>query len=79
MQERGRLQGQEGGEGTGRWTYRITNLRGRRESTGKRAKQMTKQTKAPRLQAPKMSNRSHRLTIRKALGQSTKSAHVDPG
>lgn len=43
-------------------TYRITNLRGRRDNTGNKAKQMTKQARAPRLQAPKMSKRSHRLT-----------------
>lgn len=43
-------------------THRITNLRGRRDSTGNKAKQMTKQARAPRLQAPKMSKRSQRLT-----------------
>lgn len=43
-------------------TYRITNLRGRNDSTGNRAKQMTKQASAPKLQAPNMSKRSHRLT-----------------
>lgn len=43
-------------------TYRITNLRGLKDRTGNRAKQMTKQASAPKLHAPKMSKRSHRLT-----------------
>lgn len=44
-------------------TYRMTNFRGFSDRTGNRAKQMTKQARAPRLQAVKMSNRSHRLTV----------------
>lgn len=43
-------------------TYRMTNFLGRSERTGNRAKQMTKQARAARLQAPKTSIRSHRLT-----------------
>lgn len=45
-------------------TYRITNLRGFSERTGKRVKQMTKQARAARLQAPKISRRSQRLTAK---------------
>ncbi|KAH8177545.1 hypothetical protein LIA77_02627 [Sarocladium implicatum] len=45
-------------------TYKMTNFRGRRDSTGKRVKQMTKQAAAPRLQAPKIIKRSHLLTYR---------------
>lgn len=44
-------------------TYNIANFRGFRDSTGKRAKQMTKQTRAAALQAPKTSRRSHLLTV----------------
>lgn len=40
----------------------MANLRGFKESTGKRKKQIKKQTAAPTLQATKMSIRSHRLT-----------------
>ena len=47
---------------TGTDTYRTANFRGLSVSTGKRKKQIMKQTVAPRLQAPKMSIRSHRLT-----------------
>lgn len=43
-------------------THRMASLRGRSDMTGKRAKQMTKQASAARLQAPKISIRSHRLT-----------------
>lgn len=43
-------------------TYRITNFLGRTAKTGKRKKQMTKQTRAPTLQAPNTNNRSHLLT-----------------
>ena len=46
-------------------TYRMTNLVGRKESTGNKAKQMTKHARAARLQAPKTSMRSHRLTVRR--------------
>jgi len=42
--------------------YRITNFRGLVIRTGQRAKQSTKQARAPRLQAPKISKRSQRLT-----------------
>lgn len=41
--------------------HRITNLRGLRERTGKRVKQMTKQAAAARLQKANTSRRSHRL------------------
>lgn len=54
-------------------TYRMTNLRGLRDSTGKRAKQMTKQASAPRLQAPNINNRSHLLTV-EPHGKGCKSA-----
>lgn len=48
-------------------TYKTANLRGLSVSTGKRKKQIMKQTTAPRLQAPKMSIRSHRLTMFKLV------------
>lgn len=48
-------------------TYKTANLRGLSVSTGKRKKQIMKQTTAPRLQAPKMSIRSHRLTRFKSV------------
>lgn len=41
-------------------THKMTNLRG---LIVKRAKERTKQAKAPRLQAPKIRSRSHLLTI----------------
>lgn len=44
-------------------TYKSTNLRGLRASTGSRKKQMTKQAAAPRLQAAKTNNLSQRLTV----------------
>jgi hypothetical protein len=43
-------------------SYRITNLRGLVIRTGQRAKQSTKQARAPKLQAPKINKRSQRLT-----------------
>lgn len=51
-------------------TYRITNFLGRIAKTGKRKKQMTKQTRAPTLQAPNTNNRSHLLTVARHRGQS---------
>jgi hypothetical protein len=52
----------------GRNTYKTTSLRGLPAAmTGKRAKHMTKQARAPRLQAPKISRRSHRLTMSRRL------------
>ena len=44
------------------YTYSIANFRGLNDKTGNKAKQITKHAKAARLHAPKMSNRSHRLT-----------------
>ena len=44
-------------------TYSMANLRGFTDKTGNRKKQITKQAKAPRLQAAKTSSRSHRLTV----------------
>lgn len=44
-------------------TYRMTNFDGLSDRTGKRKKQMTKQARAPRLQAPKIINRSHLFTV----------------
>lgn len=44
-------------------THRMANLRGFSDKTGNRKKQITKQAKAPRLQAAKTRSRSHRLTI----------------
>lgn len=44
-------------------TYKITNLRGLKERTGKSVKQITKHASAARLQAPKTIRRSHRLTV----------------
>lgn len=43
-------------------TYKITNFLGRKDRTGKRKKQITKQARAPKLQAPKINIRSHLLT-----------------
>jgi hypothetical protein len=43
-------------------TYRTTNFLGRTERTGSRAKQMTKQATAARLQTAKIISRSQRLT-----------------
>lgn len=40
----------------------MANFRGTGHNIGNRAKQRTKQAKAARLQAPKMSSRSQRLT-----------------
>ena len=45
-------------------TYRMANLVGRVARTRKRVMQMAKQAAAARLQAAKISRRSHRLTIR---------------
>lgn len=44
-------------------TYNMANLRGRRERTGNRAKQITKQARAAKLQPPNISMRSHLLTV----------------
>lgn len=44
-------------------TYKITNFLGLSDKTGKRKKQITKQARAPKLQAPKINSRSHLLTI----------------
>lgn len=61
--------GREGGldanaaeERLGKATYKMANLRGLSVRTGNRKKQIMKQTAAPRLQAAKMSIRSHRDT-----------------
>jgi hypothetical protein len=43
--------------------HRMANLRGFSDSTGKSAKQITKQARAPRLQPPKTSSRSHLLKV----------------
>jgi hypothetical protein len=45
-------------------THKMANLRGLSDKTGNKKKQIMKQTAAPKLHAPKMSIRSHRLTIR---------------
>lgn len=58
-----RITSQRLARGGWRLTYRMANLRGLRESTGKRKKQMKKHTAAPTLHATKMSIRSHRLTV----------------
>lgn len=50
-------------------TYRITNFLGRIARTGKRKKQMTKHTRAPTLQAPNTSSRSHLLTVSRHHGK----------
>ena len=44
-------------------TYSMANLRGFSDKTGNRKKQITKQARAPRLQAAKTRSRSHRLTV----------------
>ncbi|KAK6958187.1 hypothetical protein Daesc_000982 [Daldinia eschscholtzii] len=44
------------------WPYKMTNLLGLVTKTGHRTKQSKKQMKAAKLQAPNISNRSHRLT-----------------
>lgn len=41
----------------------MTNFDGLSDRTGKRKKQMTKQARAPKLQAPKIINRSHLFTV----------------
>lgn len=46
----------------GNGTYKTTNFLGFSDSTGSRAKQMTKQAAAARLQTAKIINRSQRLT-----------------
>lgn len=43
-------------------TYKTTNLRGRVANIGNRVKQMAKQARAAKLQAPKTNSRSHLLT-----------------
>jgi hypothetical protein len=48
-------------------TYKIANLRGLSVKTGNKKKQSMKQTAAPKLHAPNISMRSHRLTIRKVV------------
>ncbi len=55
----------------------MTNLRGFGNRTGQKAKQMTKQAKAPRLQAPKINKRSHRLT-RSGIPRSAASRQESP-
>lgn len=50
-------------------TYRTTNFLGFKDRTGSRAKQMTKQAMAARLQTAKIINRSQRLTIEITLSQ----------
>lgn len=52
-----------GGQDVRACTYSIANLRGFSDKTGNRKKQITKQAKAPRLQAAKTRSRSHRLTV----------------
>ena len=47
----------------GEATYNTANLRGLSVRTGNRKKQIKKQIAAPRLQAPKMSILSQRLTV----------------
>lgn len=49
---------------TQKFTHRIANLRGLTAIMGKRAKQMTKQTRAPTLHPLKIRIRSHLLTVR---------------
>ena len=44
-------------------TYKMANFLGVTMRTGNKAKQMTKQAKAARLQAPNTSSRSHLLTV----------------
>ena len=41
----------------------MTNFDGLSDRTGKRKKQITKQARAPKLQAPKIINRSHLFTV----------------
>lgn len=43
-------------------TYSTANLRGLSDNTGNKKKHIIKQTAAPKLHAPNMSMRSHRLT-----------------
>lgn len=53
-----------------RMTYRTTNFLGFKDRTGSKAKQMTKQATAARLQTAKIINRSQRLTIGRVYLQS---------
>ena len=55
-------------------TYRMANFLGVTMRTGNKAKQMTKQAKAARLQAPNTSSRSHLLT---SSASQSKSYHVE--
>lgn len=52
-----------GGLGCKVCTYSMANLREFSNKNGDRKKQITKQAKAPRLQAAKTRSRSHRLTV----------------
>lgn len=56
-------------------THRMTNFDGLSVKTGKRKKQMTKQARAPKLQAPNIIKRSHLLTVGTSP-RATKSAVV---
>lgn len=56
----------------GEWcggTYKIANFRGLMANTGSNAKQMTKQARAAKLQAPNTRRRSHLLTIDRTCQQ----------
>lgn len=67
--------GMRKGEGRGgRNTYNTTNLRGLSVKTGNRAKQITKHARAPRLQAPNMRRRSHRLTVTHLVSRESRSS-----
>lgn len=67
--------GKEGGGGKRINTYNTTNLRGLSVKTGNRAKQITKHARAPRLQAPNMRRRSHRLTVAHLVSPVAKAGH----
>jgi hypothetical protein len=54
--------------------YKMANFLGVTMRTGNKAKQMTKQAKAARLQAPNTSSRSHLLT---ASARQSKSYHAE--
>src|ERR1700722_5010306 len=55
-------------------TYKMANFLGVTMRTGSKAKQMTKQAKAAKLQAPNTSSRSHLLT---ASACQSKSYHIE--
>lgn len=59
-------------------TYKVMNLVGLNARAGARRKAITKHTSAPKLQAPKMSIRSHLLTVVAIKGENVSLRHLSP-